>query len=161
MRLSAGPAASVVDARTEEVAWIDQALEARRPHRRRPGIRWRGNHPGTSHQSRATHPACTVTGGAAVTNCCHRVFSTITSLFDTLSHAGGCTAEPSPGTGDYRPVLAVRCGSGPVVGTWRCCSGLTELFNAVAGKGVTRPGVMTQVQPPGTLRFDMDQQAEA
>jgi len=27
--------------------------------------------------------------------------------------------------------------------------------------GVTRPGVMTQVQPPGTLRFDMDQQAEA
>jgi hypothetical protein len=26
---------------------------------------------------------------------------------------------------------------------------------------VTRRGVMTQVQPPGTLRFDMDQQAEA
>jgi hypothetical protein len=31
VRLSAGPAASVVDARTEEVAWIDQDLEARRP----------------------------------------------------------------------------------------------------------------------------------
>jgi hypothetical protein len=39
--------------------------------------------------------------------------------------------------------------------------GLRELFNAVTGNRVTRPGVMTQVQPPGTLRFDMDQQAEA
>ena len=116
----------------------------------------------TSHPIAATHPACTVTGCAAVTNCCHRVFSTVTSLFDTLSHAGQVYGGvvSSPGTGDCRPVLAVRCGSGPGVGTCGVLLGL-RAFNAVTGNGVTRPGVMTQVQPPGTLRFDMDQQAEA
>jgi hypothetical protein len=39
--------------------------------------------------------------------------------------------------------------------------GSERTFQSSHWQWVTRRGVMTQVQPPGTLRFDIDQQAEA
>jgi hypothetical protein len=124
MRLSAGPAASVVDARTEEVAWIDQDLEGRRPG----GVARASGGAGTMLvrriQSRAAHLAWAVTGCAAVANCCHPVFSTITSLFDTLSHAG----RGVPRSRHLARVIAGRflrhaAVLARVVGTWRAARG--------------------------------------
>jgi hypothetical protein len=132
MRLSAGPAASVVDARTEMV-WLASTIRRRR-RPAEPGQESNDQRAATaaSIRSRACRsglrsghsPRTARAARAAVTNCCHPVFSTITSLFNTLSHAGR-------GVRRSRHLARVIAGRflrhaavlARVVGTWRAARG--------------------------------------